>query len=198
MKSAHKHTHTPTPEPGVAGRSQNPSPSTHTHTARPSQELRGTSGAGTQAHKGPNTPATSGWAQPKHEPKHTHPHRTPQPGVAGYKRSAHANTHTHHQPSQEWWGAAEAPGPFTTQTQPQAPHNSRKPSLHSPGTDAARAMRVTRPNEIRRPGVRLHPKACAALGLEAERATPKHLGTRVPNYACMPWEQDTPGRPLNL
>ena len=38
-------------------------------------------------------------------------------------------------------------------------------------------MQVTRPNEIRRPGVRLHPKAFAALGLEAERATPKHLGT---------------------
>ena len=41
-------------------------------------------------------------------------------------------------------------------------------------------MQVTRPNEIRRPGVRLHPKACAALGLEAERATPKRLGTLVP------------------
>ena len=45
-------------------------------------------------------------------------------------------------------------------------------------------MQVTRPNEIRRPGVRLHPKACAALGPEAERATPKHLGTLVPR-TCM-------------
>ena len=45
-------------------------------------------------------------------------------------------------------------------------------------------MRVTRPNEIRTPGVRLHPKACAALGLEVERATPEHLGTRVPKK-CM-------------
>ena len=40
-------------------------------------------------------------------------------------------------------------------------------------------MQVTRPNEIRRPGVRLHSKACAALGLKAERATPKRLGTPV-------------------
>ena len=64
------------------------------------------------------------------------------------------------------------------------PHNSRKPSAHSPGTEAARAMQVTRPNEIRRPGVRLHPKACAVLGLEAERATPKGLGTLVPR-TCM-------------
>ena len=40
-------------------------------------------------------------------------------------------------------------------------------------------MQVTLSNEIRRPGVRVHPKACAALGLEAERATPKHLGTQV-------------------
>ena len=45
-------------------------------------------------------------------------------------------------------------------------------------------MQLPRPNEIRRPGVRLHPKACAALGLEAERATPKHLGTLVPRM-CM-------------
>ena len=45
-------------------------------------------------------------------------------------------------------------------------------------------MELTRPNEIRRPGVRLHPKACAALGLEAERATPKRLGTLVPR-TCM-------------
>ena len=45
-------------------------------------------------------------------------------------------------------------------------------------------MQVTRPNEIRRPGLRLHPKACAALGLEAERATPKQLGTLVPR-TCM-------------
>ena len=39
---------------------------------------------------------------------------------------------------------------------------------------------MTRPKEIRSPGVRLHPKASAALELEAERATPKHLGTPVP------------------
>ena len=45
-------------------------------------------------------------------------------------------------------------------------------------------MQVTRPDEIRRPAVRLHPKACAALGLEAERATPKRLGTLVPR-TCM-------------
>ena len=45
-------------------------------------------------------------------------------------------------------------------------------------------MQVTWPNEIRRPGVTLHPKACGALGLKAERATPKHLGTPVPR-TCM-------------
>ena len=37
-------------------------------------------------------------------------------------------------------------------------------------------MQVTWPNEVRRPGVRLHPKAFATLGLEAEPATPKVLG----------------------
>ena len=45
-------------------------------------------------------------------------------------------------------------------------------------------MQVTRPNVTQRLGVRLHPKACAALGLEAERATPKYLGTPVPR-TCM-------------
>ena len=33
-------------------------------------------------------------------------------------------------------------------------------------------MEVTRPNVTRSPGLKLHPKACAALGLEAEGATP--------------------------
>ena len=45
-------------------------------------------------------------------------------------------------------------------------------------------MQVTRPNEMWSPGIRLHPKACAALGLEAERATPKRLGTPVAR-TCM-------------
>ena len=66
-----------------------------------------------------------------------------------------------------------------TQKQTHAPHNSRKPSIHSLGTQAAGAMQVTRPNVTWSPGVRLHPKAGAAFGLEAECATPKHLGTPV-------------------
>ena len=45
-------------------------------------------------------------------------------------------------------------------------------------------MQVTRLNEVRRSQVKLHPKACAALGLETERATPKHLEPSVPR-TCM-------------
>ena len=41
-------------------------------------------------------------------------------------------------------------------------------------------MQVDRLNMTGRQGVRLHPKACATFGLEAERATPKHLGSKVP------------------
>ena len=108
---AHKHTQAPTAQPGVARRSRNPSPSTHTHTAHPSQERRGTRRERTQTHTHPNTPARSGRAQPKHEPKHTRPHCTAQPGVAGYKGSAHANTHTLPIDPGRRWGAEPKPEP---------------------------------------------------------------------------------------
>ena len=181
---AHKPTHTQAPEPGVAGCSRNPSRSTHTQAAHPSQEWRGASRARTQAYTHPDSPARSGRAQQKPEAEHTHQLSTPKPGVAAYKRNRHISTHRAPTPQPGVAGCSRNPNPTTTQTQTQAPGNSRKPSVYSPGTEAARAMQVTRPNEIRRPGVTLHPKACAALGLEAERGTPKHLGTLVPR-TCM-------------
>ena len=112
-----KHAHPQrAPVPGVAGckrsthTAQHPSQEwrgasetraqTHTPTPRTrGQEWLGASGARTQ----PNTPARGGGAQPKPEPKHTHPHRAPVPGVARCKQS----THTAQHPSQEWRGAAE-------------------------------------------------------------------------------------------
>ena len=69
-----------------------------------------------QTHTSPNTPARIGGAQPKPEPKHTHPRRTTQPGVAGYKRSAHRSTHTPRHASQEWRGAAKTPVQAHTHT----------------------------------------------------------------------------------
>ena len=134
-EGAHEHAHTPTPQPGVAGRSRNPSQSTHTHAAHPSQEWRGTSGAGARAHTHPNTPARSGGAQPKPKPKHTHPRRTPQPGVAGYKRSGRTSTHTPQHPSQEWRGAAETQAKAHTPT----PHTPAR----SGGVQAERAHEHT-------------------------------------------------------
>ena len=134
---AHEHTHSPTAQPGVAGRSRNPSPSTHNQAAHPSQERRGTRGARTPAHTQPNTPARSGGAQPKPEPKHTHPHRTPQPGVAGYQGSTHTSTHTPQHPSQEWRGAAKTRAQTDT---PMARTPARsgglqaeRPHQHTPG-----------------------------------------------------------------
>ena len=90
----------------------------------------------------------NGGTKPKPIPKHTQPR--PQPGMAALPES---------------------------QTQTQAPHNSRKPSVHSRGTETARAMQVARPKVTPRPGVRLHPKSCAALGLQAERALPTYLSS---------------------
>ena len=105
-----------------------------------------------------------------------------QPGREGRNHNPYPNTPT--QDPSQGWRVYRNPSHGTTRTQTQMPHNSRKPSGHSPGTEAARAKQVTRPNEIRSPGVRLHPKTCAALGLKAERATPKRLGTPVPR-TCM-------------
>ena len=119
------------------------------------------------------TPAGKRGAKPQTVPKHI---GDPSQGLRGYRN----------------------PNPSTTRTQAQTPHTSRKPSVHSPGTEAACAMQVTRPSQIRRPGVRLHPKACAASGLEAQRATPNASEPEYQEHACMPWEQDTPGCLVNL
>ena len=73
--------------------------------------------------------------KPKTGPKHRHSHRTPQPGVAGYKRSAHANTHTPHHPSQEWQGAAET----RAKPQPRPKHKHHK-TVGNP-VSIARALR---------------------------------------------------------
>ena len=114
----HTDTHTPPPQAGVAGRNRTPSCSTHTHTAHPSYDWRGTGGARTQTITDRNTPARIGGTEPKPEPKHTHPHHAPQPRLAGYKRSAHTNTHTPENPSQEWRGVAET----RAQTHTPTPH----------------------------------------------------------------------------
>ena len=117
---------------------------------------------------------------PKQKPNRKH--CEPQRGKEGQNHKTYPNTPTQ-DPSQGWRGYGN-PNPSTIRTQAQTPHNSRKPSVDSPGTEAARAMQVTWPKEIGSPAVRLHPKASAASGLEAERATPKRLGTPVPR-TCM-------------
>ena len=65
----------------------------------------------------------------------THPRRAPVPGVAGYKRSAHTNTHTPQHPSQEWRGAAETRAQANTPT----PHTAAR----SGGVQAERAHKHT-------------------------------------------------------
>ena len=138
----------------MAGRRRIPGRSTHTHATHPSQEWRGTSGARTQTHTHPNTLARTGGAQPKPEPKHTHPPCTAQPAVAGYKRRAHTNTHRPQHPSQEWQGAAEARAqahPATSHTPAMSgvvqAERTHTPTPHTParsgGVQAERAHEHT-------------------------------------------------------
>ena len=115
----------------MAGRSRNPSPSAHTHTAHRSQEWRGKGGARTQTHTYPETPARSGGTQPKPEFKHAHPNRTPQPGVAGYKSSAHTNKHTPQHPSQEWRDAAKTRAQAHTPTSHSPARSGRYQAEHA-------------------------------------------------------------------
>ena len=107
-KSEPKHTHQHrTPPPGLAGYKR----STHTNTHRPQQpgqEWRGAAETRAQAHiPTPHSPTRCGRTQRKPELKHTHSRRTPQAGVAGYKRSAHTNTHRPQHPCRQWSGAAK-------------------------------------------------------------------------------------------
>ena len=192
-----KHTHPHrTPQPGVAGSKRSAHTNTHTHPntrarsggAQPKPEPKhtnphrtprpGMAGYRRSAHTTTHAPKPRpGMVGCKTKPKPNRTHNKPQQGMAGRNRNPYPSTHTL-DPSQDWQGYRE------TQKQTEAPHNGRKPSVHSPGTEAAHAMRMTRPNESWTQGVRLHPKACAALGLEAERATPTPLGTSVPKK-CM-------------
>ena len=182
----YKQTHSPTPQPGVAGRSGNPSPSTHTHTAHPDQEWRGTNRGRTQTHTHPNTPARSGGAQLKPEPKRTHPHRKLQPGVSGYRRNTHTNTHTPQYPSQEWPGAAE--------TRAQA----RTPTVHTPDrSGAVRAERAHKQTHTPTPQPEVagrtrnlspstHPHRTAQLGVAGRKQSP-HMNTHTPQHPSQEW-----------
>ena len=147
------------------------------HTTNPSQEWRGTSGARTQAHTHPDTPARSGGAQPKLELKRTHPHRTPQPGVAAYNRSAHTNTHKPKHPSQESWGAAETRAQAHTGT----PHTPAR----SGGVQAERAHEHTHPNiPARSGGAQPHPEPKHAHPSQEWRGTSgARTQTRTPQHA---------------
>ena len=179
------------PQPGGAGdhagRAQE-----HTHTPTPPKERRDAAKTRTRARTPPLHTENGGVQEErarnhtrpicKPKPKPNHKHHKPEPVKEGRRHKPYPNTPAQ-SPGQDWRGYLN-PQPTTTRTRTQTPHNSRKPSVHSPGTEAARAMQLTRPNEIRSPGVRLSPKACAALRLEAERATPKHLRTLVPR-TCM-------------
>ena len=178
---AHKHTHTPAPQPGVAGRSRNPRPNTHTHTTHSSQEWRGTGGAGTQTHTYPNTPARSGRAQPKPGPKHTHPQRRPQRGVAGYKRSTQTNTHTPQNHSQDWRSTAET----RAQTHRRTPHipsrTGRAEGKHAHKHTDTQATQAGVAGRSRNPSPSRQPHRTPQPGVAGYRQS-THTNTHTPQH----------------
>ena len=183
---AQKHTHTSKTQPGVAGRRQNPSLSTHIHTGRCSQEWRGTSGARTETHTHPNSQARSGGAQPKPEPKDTHPRHTPQPGVAGYKRSAQTNTHKPQYPSQGWQGAAETRSQGHKLT-PHAPARdggvqAERTQTHTHPNTQARSGGVQPKPELRHP----HPRCTPQPGVAGYKRG-AHTNTHRPQQSSQEW-----------
>ena len=173
--------------------------------ARPAQEKRGTIEAPTHTHHSQTRPRRGRLRRNLYpgtsrdtEPRKAGRERRPSPQTHHQPCSQRPNTRPPAEPAgpgQGWRRADGNPNPSTYQTRvpsqekpggdgPQtkqrAPRNSRKPSVQCPDTEAARVMQVTQTSEVRRPGIRLHPEASAALGLEAELAAPKHLGTQVP------------------
>ena len=91
-------------------------------------------------------------AQPKPEPKHPHQHRTPQPGVAGNRQSAHTNTPQ--RPVQELRGAAETlaqvhtltPHPPARRGGVKAEHAHKHTHTPTPKPGVAGRSRNTRSN----------------------------------------------------
>ena len=180
---------------------------TQTHTPqRTSQDWHGDSKIRNQTHTA-QTPARTRGVKPNSVPKHTH--RRPQPPLAWCRKSPYLYPRAHtREASQEWPGKGQNPKPYTRTAKPHPgmagsglkpnPNKSRKPSLHSWGTESAQTMQVTRPNVTRTPGVRLHPKACAAVGLKTKCATPYHHEDKYQDDAArMPWQRDTSRSPVN-
>ena len=135
--------------------------------------------------------------QLKPEPKHTHPHRATQPGVAGCKQSAHTSTHTAQHPSQKWRGAAETRAQTHTPTprtparscrvqaeraqehthspidQPGVAGRSRNPSPNT-NTQAAHPSQERRGTGGARTPAHTHPNAPASSGGAQLKPEPKH------------------------
>ena len=147
------------PRPTKAGPARNVYP--HTPTTNPATR--------TQT-DGPQSPTRKGEIKAKTVPTRTNYNPRPRMARRGQKPKPE---HTQDRP---YPGKGEN---CKRQMQTRAPYQSRKPSVHSPDTNVARAMLVTQRNLTWSLVVRRFTKAGGALGLGPERATPKHPGTKV-------------------
>ena len=130
---------------------------TQTHAPGTPAKIGGSVAGRAHKHTHLNTQARNGGAQPKPEPKHPQAHRTPEPGLAGYKRSALTNTHTPH-PSQDRRGESQNPNPDT------------------------RTMKLSQDSRLRGGApTKKHTPKTPHLGMEVRAETPTQAPTPTPH-----------------
>ena len=159
-KSTQTHTHTNT-SPGSDKAQPKPKPK-HTRAHRTPEP--GTVECGRSTHTPTHAPKPqSRMVGSRPKPKPNRKQRIPQPGKEGRNLNPYPNT-----PDQDPCRGSRGyrnPNRSATRTHTKTPHKNRKPSVNSPGTEAARAVQVTWPNESRSPGVRQQALMCRSLAV---------------------------------
>ena len=128
-RAQHARQHT-APQPGKGGNKRGTRTNTHPRTATPTRKCRRPRRTGARAHTHPNIPPRRDEVQPKPKPQHARPHRTPEPEMAGGKRSPHATTHV------PYADRNLSPTTNTTNSRQKRDNTTNRAETHPPKTPA--------------------------------------------------------------